>query len=133
MGVARFTPLWQQSLQLPLSISLDSMHPLSSKQHSCSPSPLAFSMSSSVALASSFPSLQTPMLFSKHAHHPSLTHARTISLNLLLPSEPLFPSIPTSPQVLCPLFLHQFCTTHCSYHGSLSPSQNFQNFKIFSC
>ena len=27
-------------------------------------------------------------------------------------------------QVLCPLFLHQFCTTHCSYHCSLSPSQN---------
>ena len=28
-------------------------------------------------------------------------------------------------QVLCPLFLHQFCTTHCSqsHHCSLSPSQ----------
>ena len=57
---------------------------------SCSPSPLAFSMSSLVVLASSFPSLQIPMLFSKHAHHPSFTHAHTISLHSLLPSEPLF-------------------------------------------
>ena len=24
----------------------------------------------------------------------------------------------------CPLFLHQFCTTHCSHHRSLGPSQN---------
>ena len=29
--------------------------------------------------------------FSKHAHHPSKKHARTISLHLPLPSEPLFP------------------------------------------
>ena len=28
-------------------------------------------MSSLVVLASSYPSLQTPMLFSKHTHHPS--------------------------------------------------------------
>ena len=34
-----------------------------------------------VVLASSFPSLQTPTLFSKHAHHPSSTHSRTISLH----------------------------------------------------
>ena len=33
------------------------------------------------------------MLFSKHAHHPSSTNARTISLHLPLPSEPLlFPT-----------------------------------------
>ena len=42
------------------------------------------------------PSLQIT-LFSKHAHHPSSTHACTISLHSPLPSEPLFPSIPTSP------------------------------------
>ena len=66
-----------------LSISLDSMHPPSPNQHSCSPSPLVFSMTSSVVLVSYFPSLQTPMLFSKHARHPSLTHARTISLHSL--------------------------------------------------
>ena len=62
-------------------------------QHSCSPSTLASSMSSLVILASSCPSLQTPKLFSKHAHHPSSTHARTISLHSPLPSEPLFLSI----------------------------------------
>ena len=48
-----------------------------------------------VVLTSSSPSLQTPMLFSNHAHHPSSTYASTISLNS--PSEPLFPSIPSSP------------------------------------
>ena len=78
-GVARFTPLWQQSLQLPLSISLDSWHPFSPNQHSCSPSRLVSSTSSLVVLASSCPSLQTPMLFSKHAHHPSSTHACTVN------------------------------------------------------
>ena len=40
--------------------------------------------------SSSLPlSLQTRMLFSKHAYHPSITHAHIISLHLLLPSEPL--------------------------------------------
>ena len=48
MRVAGFTPLCQQSLPLPLSISLNSLHPPSSNQHSYSPSPLAISMSSSV-------------------------------------------------------------------------------------
>ena len=67
MGVARFTPLCQQYLQLPLSISLDSWHPSSPNQHSCSLSPLTSSTSSLVVLASSCPSLQTPTLFSKHA------------------------------------------------------------------
>ena len=46
----------------------------------------------SSSLQSSCPSLQTPMLFSKHAHHPSSTHTCTISLHSPLPSEPLFPS-----------------------------------------
>ena len=64
-------------LSIPLSISLDSLHPPSSNQHSCSPSPLASSTSSLVVLASSCPSLQTPMLFSKHAHHPFSTRSRT--------------------------------------------------------
>ena len=36
MRVAGFTPLCQQSLPLPLSISLDSLHPPSSNQHSFS-------------------------------------------------------------------------------------------------
>ena len=45
-------PCCQQSLPLPLSILLDSLHPPSSNQHSYSPSPLAISMSSSVILAS---------------------------------------------------------------------------------
>ena len=67
-------------------------------------------------------SLQTLTLFSKRAHHPSSTYALNISLHSPLPSEPLFPLIPTSP--LGPLFLHQFCTTHCSHHCSLGPSQN---------
>ena len=58
-------------------------HPPSPNQHSCSPSPLASSTSSLVILASSCLSLQTLMLFSKHAHHPSLTHACTISLHSL--------------------------------------------------
>ena len=94
---ATFSTEAYSAFQLPLSISLDSRHPPSPNQHPCSPSLLASSMSSLVILASSCPSLQTPMLFSKHAHHPSSTHARTISLHLSLPSEPLFPSIPTSP------------------------------------
>ena len=66
MGVARLTPLYQQSLQRPLSILLDSRHPSSPNQHSCSPSPLASSTSSLVVLTFSCPSLQTPMNFSKH-------------------------------------------------------------------
>ena len=45
----------------------------------------------------SCPSLQNPMLFSNRTHHPSSTHTHTISLHSPLPSEPLFPSIPTSP------------------------------------
>ena len=38
-------------------------------------------------------------------------------------------------QVLCPLFLHQFCTTHCSHYCSLSPSQNYYDliFPQTSC
>ena len=36
-------------------------------------------------------------LRSKHAHHPSSTHAHTISLHSPLSSETRFPSIPTSP------------------------------------
>ena len=63
---------------IPLSISLDSRHP-PQNQHSCSPSPLESSTSSLVVLASSYPSLQTPTLFSKHAHNPSSTHSRTTS------------------------------------------------------
>ena len=43
MGVAIFTPVELQSLQLPLSISLDLRNPSSPNQHSCSPSPLASS------------------------------------------------------------------------------------------
>ena len=50
----------QQSLKLPLSISLDSWHPPSPNQHSCSPYPLASYTSSLVVLASSCRSLQTP-------------------------------------------------------------------------
>ena len=46
---------------------------------------------------SSCPSLKTPTLFSKHAHHPSSTHTCTILLCSPLPSESLFPSIPRSP------------------------------------
>ena len=89
-------------LQLPLSISLDSWHSPSPNQHTCSPSPLVSFTCSLVILTSSCPSLQTPTLFSKHAHHPSSTHALTISLHSPLPSEPLFPSIPKSPAD-CPL------------------------------
>ena len=37
--MAGFTPLWQQSFQLPLSIWLDSWHSFSPNQHSCFPSP----------------------------------------------------------------------------------------------
>ena len=59
---------------------------------------IASSTFSLVVLTSSCgPSLQIPTLFSKRAHHPSSIHVRTISLHLPLPSEPLFPSIPTSP------------------------------------
>ena len=112
MRVTRFTPL---------SISLNSWHPF--LRHSCSPSPLAFSTSSLVILTSSCPSLQTPVLFSKHANHPSSTHARIISLHSSLPSKPLIPSIPTSPLGPLPFFLYQCCTTHCSHHCSLSPSE----------
>ena len=81
MGVARFTCTLQlslHSLQLPLSLLLDLRHPPSPNQHSCSPSPLASSMSSLVIITSYCPSLQTPTLFVKHAHHPSSTHACTI-------------------------------------------------------
>ena len=45
---------------------------------------LHLSTFSLVVLASSCPSLQTPALFSKHAHHPSSTHARTISSIIVL-------------------------------------------------
>ena len=70
--------------------------------HSCSPSPLASSMSFLVILASSCPSLQTPTLLSERVHHPSSTHALTISFHSPLLSERLFPSNLTSPS--CPLF-----------------------------
>ena len=50
---------------------------------------LSFSTSSLIVLASSCPLLQTLTLFSKHAYHPSSTHARNISLYSPLPSEPL--------------------------------------------
>ena len=84
-----------------ISISLDSWHPPSPDQHFCSPSPLVSSTSSLVVLTSSCPSFQTSMLFSKHSHHPSSPHAaRTISLHSPFRSEPLFPSIPTSPNIL---------------------------------
>ena len=90
--MAGFIPLWQQFLLLPLSILLDSWHPFPRNQHSYSPSPLASSTSFLVVLASSCPSLQIPVLFSKHAHHPSSTHVRTISLHSPLPSKlSLFP------------------------------------------
>ena len=62
---------------------VNSWHP-SPNQYSCSPSPLASFTSSLVILASSFPLLQTPMLFSKHAHHPSSTDAHTISSTIRL-------------------------------------------------
>ena len=78
--------------------------------------------SSLVVLASCCPSLQTPMLFSKPAHHPSSTHARTISLHSSLPSEPLFLLIPTSPLGTLSSF-----TPYVLYHTLLSPllSQSF--------
>ena len=53
---------------------------------------------------------------SENAHHPSSTHARTISLHLPLPSEPLFPSILTSP--LGPLSSSSPSVLH---HTLLSP------------
>ena len=82
----------------------------------------ASSTSSLVVLASSCPSLRTPTRFSEHAHHPSSSHAHTISLHLALPSEPLFPSIPTSP----PGPLSSFCSS-LLHHTLLSPllSQSF--------
>ena len=95
-GVSIIKPI----LIFPFSILLDSWHPFSPNQRSCSPSPLASSTSSLVILASSCPSLQTPTLISEQAHHPSSTYARTISLHSPLPSELLFPSILTSPSVL---------------------------------
>ena len=63
------------------------------------PSPLASSVYLLFVLASSCPSLQTPALFSKHAHHPSSTHARTIPLHSPLPSKPLGPLSSFSPIV----------------------------------
>ena len=61
--------------------------------------------------------------FSKHAHHPSLTSARTISLHLPLPSAPLFSSIPTSP-----LGLRSSFSPSVSHQTLLSPSL----FRFFS-
>ena len=124
MGVARFTPAAILSLKLPLSISLNSWRSFSPNQRSCSPSPLASSTSSLVVLASSFPSLQTPTLFSERAHHPSSTHALTISIHSPLPSEPLFPSILTSPSV--PLFSFSPSILHHSLL-SLFLSRSFLN------
>ena len=77
--------------------------------------------SSSLPLAIPFKlqcfSQNMPIIPSQHMPVPSHIHSP-------LPSEPLFSSIPTSPLVLCPLFHHQFCTTQCSHHCSLGPSQN---------
>ena len=74
------------------------------------------STSSLVVLTCSCSSPQPPLLFSKHAHHPSST--RLCHLNhFFLQSQHLH-------LVLCPLFLHQFCTTNCFHHNSLGPSQN---------
>ena len=94
-------------------------------QHSCFPSPLASSMFSLVILTSPCPSLQTRMLFSKHAHHPSSTHACTMSLKSPLLSEPLFPSIKTSS--LGPLSSFLSSVLHHTLLSpllSLHPSQN---------
>ena len=89
-----------------------SWYPFSPNQHSCSLS----STPSLVVLTSSSTSLQTPTLFSKRAYHPSSTYASTISLHLPLPSEPMFPLIPTSP--LGPLFSFSPSVLH---HTLLSP------------
>ena len=93
----------------------------------CSPSPIASSTSSLVILASSCPSLQTRMLFSKHAHHLTSTHACTISLHSPLSPEPLFPSIPTSP--LGPL---SFFSPSVLHYTLLSPllSQSFSKLSF---
>ena len=87
--MAGFTPLCQQSLPLPLSISLNSLHP-PSNQHSylhlrspCLP------RSSLLPLSLHFKLHAMPS--SKHGHHPSLTHAHTISIHSPWPSKPLFP------------------------------------------
>ena len=96
-----FYPHKQRQPHLPHSNSNPSHSPyhsihvilLQTNNQDCSPSPLASSTSSLVVLTSSCPSLKTPMLFSEHAHHPSSTHAWTISLHSPLPSEPLFPSL----------------------------------------
>ena len=82
-----------QSLLLPFSISLDSWRPFSPNQRSCSPSPLASS-----TCFFGRPGFLLPLTSnsSERAHHPSSTHARTISLHSPFPSGPLFPPILTS-------------------------------------
>ena len=83
------------------------------------------STSSLVILASSWFTLQAPTLFLKHAHHPSSTHALTMSLYSPLPSERLSPSVPTSPlgpmssfspSVLHHTLLSPVLSHHCSDH-----------------
>ena len=59
--MAGFTPLCQQSLQLPLSISLDLWHLFSPNQHSCSSSPLASSTSSLVVFALTVSNFSSPV------------------------------------------------------------------------
>ena len=109
LGVARFNPA---------AISLTPTLHLTRFMASFFSKPtLLLSFSTCIFHASSCPSLQTPMLFSEHAHHPSSTHAPTISLHLPLPSEPLFPSILTSPSG--PLFSFSPSALH---HTLLSQS-----------
>ena len=84
------------------------------------------STSSLVILASSYPSLQTPTLFSECAHHPSSAHTHTISLHSPLPSEPLFPSILTSPSG--PLF--SFSPS--DQHHTLTKAQKIINLYVYS-
>ena len=116
MGVATFTPV---------TISLTpTLHLARFMMSFFSKPTLLLSFSSCIfhVLASSCPSLQTPTLFSERALHPSSTHARTISLHSPLPSEPLSPSILTSPSG--PLFSFSPSVLH---HTLLSPllSQSF--------
>ena len=63
--------------------------------------------------------------FSKDAHHPSPTHAQTISLHSPLPFEPLFPFMPTSPLGLLSSFSPSIL-----HHTLLSPwlSRSFSKF-----
>ena len=64
-----------------------------------------------------FPFTSNSNAFLKTWHHPTLTLARTISLHSPLPSQPLFPSIPTSPLGLLSSF-----SASVLHHTLLSPS-----------